>query len=231
MTMIAGPSPWPMAGAVVGTDDADDVHIRKLGDDRYEVEWNGEIRELSGQQLAALRFDLRGGDDWFVVDDDVDVSVWVYGGDGEDWLQGGAGNDYLRGGDGDDRIFGGAGDDMLWGGGGDDALYGEDGNDELSDVYGSNVMDGGAGNDNMLVGTDMGQPEEAWRNTLIDFDDLTDTKANGGWWQYVRPTKVAGPYFSPSWHLQTWQPVPEVKPDDKPLVRDEDDGQSEPPAR
>ncbi len=228
MTTIGGPTPWPAAGAVVGTDGTDDVHIRRLGDNLYEVEFNGEIRELSGQQLAALRFDLCGGDDWFSVDADVDVSVWVYGGDGEDWLRGGAGNDYLRGGDDDDQIFGGAGDDHVYGGGGNDGLYGEDGNDELSDVYGSNVMDGGAGNDNMLVGTDMGQPAEDWRNTLVDFDDLMDTRANGGWWQYVRPTKVAGPYFSPSWDLQTWQPLPDVEAEDKPPPRN--DGEKRAPS-
>jgi Ca2+-binding RTX toxin-like protein len=218
MTTISGPSPWPAAGAVVGTDGADDMHIRKIGEDRYEVEFNGEIRELSAQHLAALRFDLRGGDDWFIVDEDVDVSVWVYGGGGKDRLQGGAGSDYLRGGDDDDQVFGGAGDDHVWGGGGDDHLYGEDGSDELSDVYGNNRMDGGAGNDHMLVGTDMGQPADAWHNQLVDFDDLMDTKANGGWWQYVRPTKVAGPYFSPSWHLHTCQPVPDIKPDDKDMA-------------
>jgi hypothetical protein len=153
MTTISGPSPWLAAGAVVGTDAADTVFVRKIGEDRYEVEFNGEIRQLSGQQLAALRFDLRGGDDWFVVSDDVNVSVWVYGGSGEDWLQ------------------------------------------------------GGAGNDQMLVGLDMGRPPEDWHNTLVDFDDLADARANGGWTQYVRPTKVAGPYFSPSWHLQTYIPL------------------------
>jgi Ca2+-binding RTX toxin-like protein len=224
MTTIGSPTPWPTAGAVVGTDDADDVHIRKLGDNRYEVEFNGEFRELSGQQLAALRFDLRGGDDWFVVDGDVDVGVWVYGGDGEDWLRGGAGNDYLRGGDDDDRACGGDGDDHIYGGGGDDKLYGDAGNDLLSDVYGSNQLDGGAGNDRMLVGLDAGRPPEEWRNTLIDFDDLLDSTANGGWTQHVRPTKVAGPYFSPSWHLHSHMPLPEPqpKPDDKPPPRDDD---------
>jgi Ca2+-binding RTX toxin-like protein len=223
MTTIGRPTPWPAAGAVVGTDEADMVRIRKLDDNLYEVQFNGETRELSGQQLSALHFDLRGGDDWFIIDDDVDASVWVYGGTGEDWLQGGAGNDYLRGGDDDDQVFGGAGDDHVWGGGGDDALSGEDGNDELSDVYGNNVMDGGAGNDNMLVGADMGQPADAWRNRLIDFDDLMDTRANGGWWQFVRPMKVAAPHCSPSWNLQTWLPLLDVNPDDKPPLRDDDE--------
>jgi RTX calcium-binding nonapeptide repeat (4 copies) len=219
MTIIGGPTPWPASGVVVGTEDDDEVFVRKLDEDLYEVEFNGQSREFSGQQLAALRFDLRGGDDCFIADDDVEVGVWVYGGDGEDWLRGGSGNDYLRGGDDDDRADGGDGDDHLWGGGGDDKLCGGAGNDELSDVYGSNVMDGGAGNDKMLVGLDAGRPAQEWRNTLIDFDDLLDSAANGGWTQYVRATKVAGPYFSPSWHLQTWQPVPDVDRDDDDDVR------------
>jgi Ca2+-binding RTX toxin-like protein len=222
MTTIGRPAPWIAPVAIVGTDEADMVRIRKLDDNLYEVKFNGETRELSGQQLSALHFDLRGGDDWFIVDDDVDASVWVYGGTGEDWLQGGAGNDYLRGGDDDDQVFGGAGDDHVWGGGGDDALFGEDGNDELSDVYGSNRLDGGAGNDNMFVGTDMGKPASAWRNQLIDFDDLMDSKANGGWWQYVRPTKLAAPYDAASWFLQTYMPVLDPKPADEPPERDDD---------
>ena len=223
MTTIGSPTPWPAAGAVVGTDDADDVHIRKLDDDLYEVEFNGEIRELSGQQLAALRFDLRGGDDWFVVDDDVDVGVWVYGGDGDDWLRGGAGNDYLRGGDHDDRASGGDGDDHLWGGGGDDRLYGDAGNDPPERCVRQQQHGRRRRQRQHARRPRRGAPPEEWRNTLVDFDDLVDSTANGGWTQYVRPTKVAGPYFSPGWHLQTWQPVPNIKPDDEPPPRDDNE--------
>ena len=74
MTTIGIPAPWLAPVAVVGTDGADMVRIRKLGDNLYAVEFNGQTRELSGQQLSALHFDLRGGDDWFIVDDDVQAS-------------------------------------------------------------------------------------------------------------------------------------------------------------
>jgi Ca2+-binding RTX toxin-like protein len=208
MTTIGSSAPWPSVVALVGTDEADEVRIRKLADNVYELDFNGDILELGGQQLAALRFDLRGGDDRFMADEDVDVALWVYGGEGEDFIQGGAGNDALRGGDDDDVVLGGAGDDHLWGGGGNDALYGGDGYDALSDVYGRNRMDGGAGNDQMLVGADMGRPPEAWQNDLVDFDDLMDARANGGWTQDVRATKTAAPYDAPSWCLQSFLPLP-----------------------
>lgn len=208
MTRISNPAP-PLPAAVLGTDEADIVVVRKLEGGLYEIDFNGEISIVTAQQLAAMRFDLRGGDDSFFVDEEVDVGVWVYGGSGEDWIQGGAGNDQLRGGDDDDDVFGGGGNDSVWGGGGNDRLRGEEGNDDLSDVYGRNRLDGGDGNDRMIVGTDMGRPPEAWRNELVDFDDLTDSRLNGGWSQFVRATKTAAPYDSPSWHLHTHQPLPD----------------------
>jgi Ca2+-binding RTX toxin-like protein len=219
MNPISGPGAWPSPVAVRGSNEADTVFVRKLGDDRYEVDWNGEVREYGGAELAALRFDLAGGDDLFIADDDVDVALWVYGGDGDDVIRGGAANDALRGGDGDDTLYGGAGDDSLWGGGGDDELNGEEGNDALSDVYGHNRMNGGAGNDQMIVGADMDRPPEDWRNELVDYDDLVDARINGGWTQFVRATKTAAPYDAPSWYLHNFLPVPE----EKPTVRDDDE--------
>jgi Ca2+-binding RTX toxin-like protein len=199
MVTLSATHPWPAAGAVQGTDQDDVVHVRKIGEDRFEVTFNGRPVEVSREQLAALRFDLRAGDDTFVADSDVDVPLWVYGGDGNDVIVGGAGNDLLRGGDGDDTLIGGAGDDRLWGGGGDDSLQGGAGNDELSDVYGHNRLDGGAGNDTLLVGADASRAPDAWRNQLVDFDDLMDTRRNGGWTQLVRATKTAAPYDALAW--------------------------------
>jgi Ca2+-binding RTX toxin-like protein len=206
-TTIGPANSWPAAGVVRGTDGDDEVRIRKVGDDCYEVDFNGEIHFVSAQQLAALHFDLGDGDDTFIADESVDVGLWVYGGAGRDWIQGGSGNDQLRGGDDDDVLYGGAGNDRLWGGGGDDELNGEDGDDELSDVYGRNRLDGGKGNDRLLVGTDLGRPADDWRNTLVDFDDLTDTVDNGGWTQFVRATKTAAPWDAPAWYLHTFLPV------------------------
>jgi hypothetical protein len=91
----------------------------------------------------------------------------------------------------------------------------------LSDVYGNNRMNGGAGTDHLLVGADMGRPPEAWHNTLIDYDDLMDERANGGWTQFVRATKTAAPYDAPSWCLHNFLPVPDAPA--KPPVRDRED--------
>jgi Ca2+-binding RTX toxin-like protein len=205
--------------AARGSNDADTVFVRKLGEDRYEVDFNGEVCVVSARELAALRFDLAGGDDIFIADEDVDVALWVYGGDGYDVIRGGAANDALRGGDGDDTLYGGGGDDTLYGGGGDDELHGEGGNDALSDVYGHNRMNGGAGNDQMIVGADMGRPAEEWRNELVDHDDLVDERVNGGWTQFVRATKTAAPYDAPSWYLHNFLPMPE----EKAAARDDDE--------
>jgi Ca2+-binding RTX toxin-like protein len=215
MTVIGATGAWPNPAAVRGTEGDDSVRIRRLADNLFEIDFNGQVQEVCGEQLAAMRFDLRAGDDKFVCDDDIGVALWVYGGDGEDLIVGGSGKDLLRGGDGDDVIQGGAGDDRLWGGGGNDTLHGGDGNDMLSDVYGVNRMNGGDGNDAMLVGTDMSQPMEAWRNELVDYDDLIDTRNNGGWTQFVRATKTAAPYDTPSWSLHTYLPLPD-EPDPLP---------------
>jgi Ca2+-binding RTX toxin-like protein len=210
VTLIGAPNAWPHPVAVLGTDGDDSVRIRKIGDDLYEADFNGEVFEVSSEQLASMRFDLRAGNDMFISDDEVGVPLWVYGGEGDDLIVGGAGSDLLRGGDGDDVIQGGAADDQLWGGGGNDTLHGGDGNDVLSDVYGANRMNGGDGNDAMRVGADMNRPAQAWRNELVDYDDLLDTRTHGGWTQFVRATKTAAPYDAPSWCLSTFLPQPET---------------------
>lgn len=88
----------------------------------------------------------------------------VYGGVGNDLLYLDGGNDLASGGKGSDQIFGGAGndsilgnngDDFLYGGLGSDSLYGGDGNDVLRAGVPQNswfdVLDGGAGNDRLIV--------------------------------------------------------------------------------
>lgn len=95
----------------------------------------------------------------------------IFGLAGDHFLAGGAGRDCLYGGDGDDRLLGGRGLDRLYGGPGADRLDGEDGmgdalagaaaheghggdrlfgeagKDRLTDVRGSALLSGGAGND------------------------------------------------------------------------------------
>lgn len=97
------------------------------------------------------------------------------GGDVDDELFGGAGDDVLNGDAGGDGLYGGAGNDTLAGGEGDDVLYGVDLIDEAiltpeaasgviseedfaefidldGDPEEADVLDGGGGNDVLLVG-------------------------------------------------------------------------------
>src|SRR5437762_6400085 len=81
----------------------------------------------------------------------------IVGYGGSDQLYGGDGDDDLDGGDGNDQLFGGAGNDYLLDWRGSDFLYGGDGDDMLSaygQIYGvadADVLDGGAGNDELAV--------------------------------------------------------------------------------
>jgi Ca2+-binding RTX toxin-like protein len=80
--------------------------------------------------------DGRGGDDM------------IAGGAGDDTIFGGLGNDTITGDDGSDTIDGGAGDDYMIGGTtGHDTLIGGDGNDTLLTSFDGATIQGGAGND------------------------------------------------------------------------------------
>ena len=75
------------------------------------------------------------------VSDQVELNV-ITGNEGNDWLRGTAGNDALYGMDGNDRLFGNAGADELYGGAGNDVIYAD-----AADT----VIDGGEGNDRVIV--------------------------------------------------------------------------------
>jgi Ca2+-binding RTX toxin-like protein len=80
---------------------------------------------------------------------DLNISVKMFGADGDDIITGGAANDLLKGGKGNDQLNGGAGNDKLMGGKGDDILVGSDGNDKLWGNQGNDNLDGGLGNDRL----------------------------------------------------------------------------------
>lgn len=118
------------------------------------------------------------GDDSLRGRDGID---YILGGDGDDSLFGQSGDDELFGSAGDDEVHGGSGNDTLMGAGGNDSLYGGPGDDDLvgaditnrdmevADRYTpdepssplafeapseseSNLLDGGDGNDCILMG-------------------------------------------------------------------------------
>jgi Ca2+-binding RTX toxin-like protein len=84
--------------------------------------------------------DGRGGDDMLI------------GGAGDDTIFGGLGNDSITGDDGSDTIDGGAGDDYIVGGTtAHDTLIGGDGNDRIFASFDGAAIQGGAGDDIITV--------------------------------------------------------------------------------
>lgn len=77
----------------------------------------------------------------------------ISGGAGDDIAFGGKGHDTVEGGDGEDYLFGGKGNDRVVGNKGNDQMFGEDGDDRLvwNNGDGSDMMDGGSGDDQVQV--------------------------------------------------------------------------------
>ncbi|EIW20876.1 MULTISPECIES: calcium-binding protein, partial [Pelosinus] len=122
----------------------------------YESIGSKVTRFMIGDQTLVINDYLSGNETM----NGGSLNDYIEGGDGSDIISGNAGNDYLLGGKGNDTIYGGAGNDNIGGdanlgdNGGDDKLYGGAGNDQLWDRYGSNLLDGGDGNDDLIIDGD-----------------------------------------------------------------------------
>lgn len=144
----------PTSGAdshevMVGTDNADYVHMRSGDDTFYGEGGNDKIFGDFGND----RLYGGAGDDIIDSGDGADL---VDGGDGDDIIYGfGSGTeiggfDQLVGGSGNDKIYGGEGVDKLSGGAGDDELYGEGNTDPFTHGGdGNDYLDGGSSGDNL----------------------------------------------------------------------------------
>ena len=129
---------------------------------------NGHVKTLGGDPTIAntnvIEVFGQSGNDTITVDERHGPmpAVNIFGGDGNDRITGGSGNDLLfgqagddviKGGGGNDLLFGGAGNDILDGGSGNNQLFGEAGDDLMiwNPGRGSNVFEGGDGNDTARV--------------------------------------------------------------------------------
>jgi Ca2+-binding RTX toxin-like protein len=98
---------------------------------------------------------------------------WLEGLDGDDTLRGGDQNDRLLDGEGNDTLEGGAGDDIISDTYGNDSSDGGDGDDFIESLYGgSDVISGGAGNDQVIV-DDIFGAHNAQIDTGSDDDSLS----------------------------------------------------------
>ncbi|MEM7056657.1 MAG: calcium-binding protein [Pseudomonadota bacterium] len=119
------------------------------------------------------KIDGQGGDDLFFG---LFGNDKISGGDGEDIVFGGFGRDEISGGNDDDRLFGGLGDDTVIGNKGDDQMFGGNGDDMLvwNNGDGSDLMDGGRGDDRVQVNFNTDLVNDDLQNKDVAAFSVTD---------------------------------------------------------
>lgn len=173
---------------LVGTTDAEHVRLERTDDGWVAVVTrmlpSGETSTtrvpITDEQASNLVIHVNEGNDVVEVPVEAQLSLTIWGGDGDDLLGpgsenamtgvGGGGNDTIFGGAGDDVINAGGGDDVVYGGAGMDAIDGQDGDDllvgggdadqvhggrgadELRGGHGGDMLEGGSGNDDVAGG-------------------------------------------------------------------------------
>lgn len=115
-----------------GDDDADqfDAYEVKV-QDRVEGRFKYRDSFSPPPEITRIVVFAQAGDDNFQVAGDIDVTVEVHGGAGNDRIKGGRGDDLLFGDEGDDLVVGGQGRDLLNGGLGADRIVGNSDDDIL----------------------------------------------------------------------------------------------------
>ncbi len=120
---------------IVGSQGSDTIKVKTKDDDYYKVsirDRDEDVRRrgtVYGDVKKILVF-AHAGNDRVTIDDDVEFTVEVWGGAGNDDIKGGSGNDILMGESGNDNIWGGDGRDIVIGGTGADRIHG-DANDDI----------------------------------------------------------------------------------------------------
>jgi Ca2+-binding RTX toxin-like protein len=165
---------------VIGTDRRDVVLVDPCSGNRLSVSTNflpgGGFRIIPAAGINRVLVLLGGSDDTATANANLDIPVFMDGGDGNDILKAGRGGGVLVGGRGNDTLTGGDGRDILIGGEGADILHGGRGGDIL--IGGRTVYDPGrlpiaAGLDQALVAL--------WRewNSRSDFASRLANLRNG----------------------------------------------------
>jgi Ca2+-binding RTX toxin-like protein len=155
----AGASAYSLT--IVGGDGPNEVTIGLSADQsEYVVRANGPIAEVAScrnpagdatelrcpaGQISSFVVRSTGGNDTVNVTKAVEISSFLFGGEGADDLSGGDGPDKLVGSEGADTLTGCDGPDFIYGSEGDDSLFGGDGNDFLRGGAGRDDVTGGAG--------------------------------------------------------------------------------------
>jgi Effector protein/RTX calcium-binding nonapeptide repeat (4 copies) len=139
----------------------------------------GASHDYIGEDAQKLTIQGGAGNDQITVDANVDYSLRIEGGAGDDRITGGAGNDNLQGGTGNDYLYGAQGNDTVDGGRGDDVLYGGQGNDIMEGGKGNDYVEGGKGDDTMWGGQGNDVVSGGRGNDRMAGDDGNDTMYAG----------------------------------------------------
>ena len=131
-------------------------------------------------------FDLGAGDDLLDMtglfqnaSTSLTTGFMAHGGAGRDALWSGGGNDTLEGEDGNDWLSGGAGNDLLRAGGGDATQLWTVRLPDGSSVTVSNILDAGAGNDELLGGAARDLLSGGVGNDVMNGGDGNDLMSGG----------------------------------------------------
>ncbi len=117
---------------ILGTNRGEDIDVRLRNNGDLEVRVNGKkLATFDAADVGSITVNAYGGNDEIEIDDDLDISTFLVGGDGNDEIEGGGGSDLILGGRGNDEIEGRDGRDVLIGGLGRDEIEGGKGDDLL----------------------------------------------------------------------------------------------------
>jgi hypothetical protein len=168
---------------VDGSARADNIRVQLAGAN-IVVHLNNATRSFARSSVNSINIDGKAGNDKINVVNRQLLNVVIQGGAGNDNIVGGGAGDLITGGAGNDRIRGRGGDDQVYGGAGRDNISGDAGNDTLggddedtiwaknatrpADIGESDTLNGGAGNDWLLSGT-----ESDLNNDISGADVLT----------------------------------------------------------
>ena len=120
---------------LVGSQGSDSIKLKLRDDDYFKVRIVDRDEDV--QRRGTVHGDVDrilvfafAGNDQINIDDDINDSIEIWGGAGDDNIKGGSGNDIIMGESGDDNLWGGNGRDIVIGGLGADRLHG-DANDDI----------------------------------------------------------------------------------------------------
>ncbi|MBN1851661.1 MAG: hypothetical protein JW829_03025, partial [Pirellulales bacterium] len=187
-----------LAGSVVHIQSAigpsaDTILLEPLAGD-IVVTWQidhdpNAVENFSWASNEVTEFHIRthDGNDFIEVVNDLDRTIWGFGGAGNDQIRGGNADDRLHGNHGDDSICGFDGNDFIQGDGrndhGHDSLIGGDGNDTIHGGFGNDWIEGNTGDDIIDGGFEYGSDihgESGWQPGGFGGGGYRDIDTNGG---------------------------------------------------